>query len=73
MRERREYLNTYPRRRRAESREAKLLAASKGVDPNTFLTNKILLVTVSLWIKTAGGEKYARSTTSEYWSARQGY
>jgi hypothetical protein len=54
----------YQQRRRREASEAKQLAKSKGVDPNTFLTNRMLLMTVGLWIRVSG-EAYARKELSK--------
>jgi len=60
MKERRAYLNEYHQTRRRESKEAKFRAKEKLVDPNVFLTNAMLLMTVGLWIKTVS-ESYARA------------
>jgi hypothetical protein len=62
--DRREKRNEYNRRNRQEVRQAKQRAEDKSVDPKVFLTNSVLLMTVSLWIR-ASGEAYARRELSK--------
>jgi hypothetical protein len=63
-RNRRKQLNAYWREQRRESRQAKLGAEFKGVDPAAFLSNPTLLREVKTWIDIAG-LNYARKCLSE--------